>query len=132
MAIPKEILFSDIDLRFQAHPITGRLNVLKNEDAIKQSVKNVVLYNFYEKPYNVDFGGNILDMLFEPLTPLSVVTIKEAIRSTINNYEPRANLIDVKIKPIDTDNNTVDVSIIFSILNNPEPLSTSIIVEKVR
>ena len=61
----KEVLYKDFPISFSAHPVTGNLSILKNADAVKQSVKNIVLTNFYERPYAPLLGGNVRAQMFE-------------------------------------------------------------------
>ena len=63
----KEIIYSDIPLSFTAHPVNGNVILVKNSESIKQSVKNIVLTNFHERPYNIFFGGNLIAQLVENL-----------------------------------------------------------------
>ena len=67
----KQPVFKDIPLSFTAHPVTGNVKALTNRDAVKQSVKNIVLTNFYERPYSPNLGGNILSQLFENMDSIT-------------------------------------------------------------
>ena len=81
--------FKDFDLSFRRNPITKDVNTLKNENAIKESVKNIVQYNFYEKPFLPNYGGNITGALFELFDAGQSSLIEEQIKNIINLYEPR-------------------------------------------
>ena len=81
--------FKDFDLSFRKNPITGDVNTLKNENAIKEAVKNIVRYNFYEKPFLPNYGGNITGALFELFDAGQSSLIEEQIKNIINLYEPR-------------------------------------------
>ena len=72
--------FKDFDLTFRRNPITNDVNTLKNEEAIKESVKNIVRYNFYEKPFLPNFGGNIIGALFELYVGGQSALIEEQIK----------------------------------------------------
>ena len=82
--------FRDFSLTFEKNAVTNDVLSLKNEAAIKESVKNIVLYNFYEKPFNPFFGGNIIGLLFENSTPTLELEIKNRISQSVEVYEPRA------------------------------------------
>lgn len=88
--------FRDFDLSFRKNPITKDVNTLTNENAIKEAVKNIVRYNFYEKPFLPNFGGNTLAMLFELYEAGSASTIEAQIQNCVNNYEPRVVCYDVE------------------------------------
>jgi phage baseplate assembly protein W len=92
----KEPIFKDIPLSFTAHPVTGNVKALVNRDAVKQSVKNIVLTNFYERPYSPNLGGNILSQLFENMDPITEYNIAKNIRQALDNYEPRAIIDEIK------------------------------------
>ena len=81
--------FKDFDLTFRRNPITNDVNTLKNEEAIKESVKNIVRYNFYEKPFLPNYGGNITGALFENFVGGDSASIEDQIKNIINLYEPR-------------------------------------------
>jgi len=124
-------LFSDIDLNFTAHPVTGDINIRYDEDAIKNSVKNLILTQNYERPFHSDIGTPVHGLLFDLQTPLLVITIKRAITDLIFNYEQRVNLIDVKVD-ISPENQSVYITIIFTILNTVSPLTLDITLERTR
>ena len=132
MAEPKSTFFSDIALGFKAHPVTGNLQRKTDDEAIKQSVKSLVLTNFYERPFKPDIGCSIRYMLFELFTPATKQIMENAIGEVIENYEPRVILQTVNIKE-DPDRNSLEATIIFRIKNRPnEPINLSIILERVR
>lgn len=132
MAEPKSAFFSDIALGFKAHPVTGNLQRKTDDEAIKQSVKSLILTNFYERPFKPDIGCSIRYMLFELFTPATKQIMENAISEVIENYEPRVILQTVNIKE-DQDRNSLEATIIFRIKNRPnEPINLSIILERVR
>ena len=88
--------FRDFDLSFRKNPITKDVNTLTNENAIKEAVKNIVRYNFYEKPFLPNFGGNTLAMLFELYEAGNSGAIEAQIQNRVNNYEPRVVCYDVE------------------------------------
>ena len=96
--------FKDFDLTFRRNPITNDVNTLKNEEAIKESVKNIVRYNFYEKPFQPQYGGNIIGALFELYENGQSTAIENQIKNCINQYEPRVVCYDVRSEFIERDN----------------------------
>ena len=90
--------FRDFSLTFEKNAVTNDILSLKNEAAIKESVKNIVLYNFYEKPFDPFFGGNILGLLFENSTPTMVLEVKNRIEQSIEIHEPRVTVVSVTVQ----------------------------------
>jgi phage baseplate assembly protein W len=123
--------YSDLDLDFIAHPTTGDVLVKTGNDAIKRSVRNLILTNYYEKPFRPGIGSNALKLLFDNATPLTANFLRDAIFQVIQNYEPRVELIEVKVR-FDYDNNGYDVRLTYVILNKNEPVTTTLFLERIR
>jgi|TARA_A100001391_G_scaffold199019_1_gene181445 phage baseplate assembly protein W len=123
--------FSDIDLNFTKNPITNDVNILRDNEAVRRSVRNIVLYNFLEKPFSPTFGGNVRGKLFENINSITALRIKGEIEKAIIDNEPRASLRGVKVAP-DLDRNAFDVTIIFNVNNNPAPVKVEISLERIR
>ena len=115
--------FKDINLSFKRHPVTNDLVVLKNEDAIKRSVKNIVFTILGEKPYDPLFGSVINDSLFELNTSLSEIGVQDAIDSSLKRYEPRIDDIVVTVT-ITPDSNELNCTVQYSIVGIPAPTQT--------
>ena len=107
--------FRDFSLTFEKNVVTNDILSLKNEAAIKESVKNIVLYNFYEKPFDPFFGGNILGLLFENSTPTMVLEVKNRIEQSIEIHEPRVTAVSVKVQ-FEEDRNELNCKIQYLIL----------------
>lgn len=123
--------FSDLDFNFTAHPVTGDIVRKFDEEAIKQSVKNLVMTQNYERPFHSEIGSQIRGLLFEPATPMLKILLKRAITDTIINFEPRVNLLDVIVKLL-PDTNDVYVSIEFSIVNTIRPITVNLALKRTR
>jgi phage baseplate assembly protein W len=123
--------YSDLDLDFIAHPTTGDVLVKTGNDAIKRSVRNLILTNYYEKPFRPGIGSNAMKLLFENANPLTSNFLRDAIFQVVQNYEPRVELIEVRVK-FDYDNNGYDVQLSYVILNRNEPVTTTIFLERIR
>ena len=89
--------FRDFSLTFEKNAVTNDVLALKNEAAIKESVKNIVLYNFYEKPFDPFFGGNIIGLLFENSTPTMELEVKNRIEQSIEVHEPSVTDVTVDV-----------------------------------
>ena len=127
----KQDIFSDLDLAFIAHPINGKLTRKTSREAVRQSVKSLILTDFYERPFKPDIGCSIRYLLFELFTPMVKQQMENAIREVINNYEPRANIIELLVEER-PDMNALTVSVAFMIVNDPNPIILDVILERVR
>ena len=107
--------FRDFSLTFEKNAVTNDILALKNEAAIKESVKNIVLYNFYEKPFDPFFGGNIIGLLFENSTPTMELEIKNRIEQSVEIYEPRVTAVSVDVN-FEPDRNELNCSVSYLIL----------------
>ena len=107
--------FRDFSLTFEKNAVTNDILSLKNEAAIKESVKNIVLYNFYEKPFDPFFGGNIIGLLFENSTPTMVLEVKNRIEQSIEIHEPRVTAVSVTVQ-FEEDRNELNCKIQYLIL----------------
>ena len=107
--------FRDFSLTFEKNAVTNDILSLKNEAAIKASVKNIVLYNFYEKPFDPFFGGNIIGLLFENSTPTLELAVESRIQSAVEVYEPRVTAVNVDVN-FTEDRNELNCTINYLIL----------------
>ena len=107
--------FRDFSLTFEKNAVTNDILALKNEAAIKESVKNIVLYNFYEKPFDPFFGGNIIGLLFENSTSTMELEIKSRIEESVEVYEPRVTAVSVQVE-FEPERNELNCSVRYLIL----------------
>lgn len=131
MSTRKTRIFSDLDLNFTPHPVTGDISRKLDESAIKQALKNLIMIRHYEKPFHSELGSPIRELLFEPLTPLTGLMIRRSIIDLIGNFEPRIDLIDVEVITSE-ENNSVYINVTFKIVNTERPLSLDFILERTR
>lgn len=124
-------LYSDFPTNLTPHPDTRELVRITNEAAIIRSIKNLVLTNQYERPFNPDIKSNIRKLLFEIVTPTNADLLRTYIEETIRNFEKRCQLIEVQVVP-NEDLNRYIVNIMFYTINNPSPLSFTITLKRVR
>jgi phage baseplate assembly protein W len=127
----KPSLFSDLRADMSQNPITGDLALRRDEEAVKESLKNLILTDKGERLMRPLIGGNIKAMLFENKTPAVLKMIEIQIRNTIEEYEPRAELIDVVVNST-ADSNSVRVDIRFYLLNSENPTTATIFIERTR
>jgi phage baseplate assembly protein W len=127
----KDVIYRDLNITFAAHPVTKRLSTLTNADAIKRAVRNLILTNTYERPYNPLFGGNVTAYLFELFTPSLRTELVRRIKETIRAFEPRAKIINVTVTT-DEDQNSLFVQIVFRPVNSTAPVQLNLSLERVR
>lgn len=125
------IVFSDIDLRFEKNPITGDVARKNNDEAIKTSLRNLIMTSFYERPFNSSLGSPIRSMLFEPITPMLGVVVKKSIEQVVLNFEPRVDLTEVVVTA-QPDQNALQVTIHYTILGTQAIQTFSMILERTR
>lgn len=124
-------LFSDFLTNLDAHPITKQVARTTDADAVAQSIRNLVLTNLGERPFQPNIGSDVLASLFEPADEVTAVNVISSIRNVITYSEPRANLIDVEVT-LGPDDNSMVVTIVFSIINSREPQRLDILLKRVR
>ena len=114
--------FKDISMSFKFSPLSGDLITLKNENAIARAVRNIVLTTPGEKFFDPDFGSSVSEILFENVDDITAISIKDEIKNCLQNYEPRVEIIDVKVDP-NFDENQFDVIITYRIIGIDIPPS---------
>ena len=107
--------FKDISMSFERNPLNDDLIGLKNTNAIARSLRNIVFTQPGEKFFNPEFGSRVSESLFEIVDEVSTIAIRDEIRSSIINYEPRVNLLDVLVNP-NPDENEMNVTIKYEIV----------------
>jgi hypothetical protein len=123
-------LYKDVDLTLA---IKGNGDVYKKLDAaaVKQSIRNLILTNHGDKPFRYNYGGNLRDLLFDLADDETEFDIESTIISTVERFEPRAQIINVNAKS-DPDNNSVAVTIVFNIVNTKEKVTFTTILARLR
>ena len=112
-------IFSDFDMDFVPHPQSGDIRLLKDSDSVKRSVRNILFTGKYERPFNPNFGGNLKQLLFEPATPLTAVSIREYIEEALRIYEPRVSIVQLQVN-LDQDMLGYNVYLLFAIDNTSQ------------
>ena len=109
--------YSDFLMNFDLNPVTGNLAIAKDEEAVKESMKNLILTATGERFYHSIKGSRVRNSLFEPNSPHSIMMIGQLAREVIEMYEPRVTVHDVRIDDDRFDANSYSMTIIFSIIN---------------
>jgi len=124
-------VYSDIPLAFKEHPVKKDIRPLNDLDAIKQSIKNLILTNQGERPFQLSIGGNVTRYLFEPLTAFTAFSLEEEILRTISRHEPRVRSTKVKVST-DIDRNAFNVTIGFNVDFSSDREEISFALERLR
>ena len=112
--------FKDINLSFKRHPVTNDVVAIRDEDAIKRSVKNIIFTILGEKPFEPDFGSVINQSLFDLNTNLNEIRVSDEIKTSLDNYEPRINNVDVSVSVL-PDTNEMNCTVQYDITGIPAP-----------
>ena len=110
--------FDDLLISMKKNAFTDDVSVVKNDNAIKQSIKNLVLTNPGEKHFQPNVGSRVFNLLFEPLDAFTADAVKDEVINTINQYEPRVELTDVAVVPVD-EGNKLSITIEYRIVGLP-------------
>ena len=124
--------YIDLDLFFQKKIPSNDVNRITDVQAVKRSIRNLVLLNPYEKPFHPEISSGVRGMLFELMTPFVAAQLTKKIEDVINNFEPRARLVSVRSIP-DYDRNAYEVSVEFYVVNTPtELVDLTVMLERLR
>ena len=133
MATPltQRVVYSDFFTDLDKHPIRNTVLRKTNVDAVKQSLRNLMLTDKGERLFQPNLGGNIRAMLFENITAQTFLTMQEHIKDVIAAHEPRADVIDVYIAQTSQEHE-VQITIVFRVVNVQEPVTLELLLERVR
>lgn len=131
MTTRKTRTFSDINLLFTASPTTGDITKKLDEEAIKASVKNLIMTKNYERPFHPEIGCQVHSLLFENFTPITKRVIQTSIAGVIRKFEPRVTLLEVRVRE-DSDNNEMWLDVYFRINNTPITSSVNVAIYRAR
>ena len=112
--------FKDINLSFKRHPVTNDVVIIRDEDAIKRSVKNIVFTILGEKPFQPRFGSVVSQSLFDLSTNLNEIRVTDEIKTALALYEPRIGNVEVTVRVI-PDTNEMNATVQYSIIGIPAP-----------
>ena len=124
-------MFKDLDLDFTAHPVTGDISQKTDEEAVKRSVRNLILMTRYDKPFRPEIDSRVYRLLFEPVSPLVAMAIRSNIMDIVSSYEPRARLNDVQVV-FDERKNSFDVLVSFMMTNSRTTSKVFVSIERLR
>ena len=128
-------IYKDLSLFFTPNPVSGDVTMVTDVQDIKRSVRNLVMTNRFEKPFNPEVASHIRDLLFEPFSPVTINLLRNRIETVLTNYEPRVTLTDVEVEDPDfqrMDNNELNIRIFFTLKNDPEIQTVDVLLERLR
>lgn len=128
--IKKQEYFSDFLDSFAISPVGGELGKVVNERSVTQSIKNLIMTSLGERLFQPTVGSNIYNSLFEFNDNLTNASIEFNIANTLKYNEPRCNLISVNVSS--TDDYSLQVTITYALINNPEPITINFMLKRVR
>ena len=123
--------FVDLNLDFTRNVVTNDIVKIEGVDAVKRSVKNLIQTNFYERPFHPELGCGIRELLFENFTPVTGIFIRRKIEEVITNFEPRARISQVAVNE-QPDRNGIEVTVYFYVMNMPNPVSVTTVLQRIR
>ena len=121
--------FKDLAISFKANPSTGDFGVVKNENAIKQSVRNLILTMYGERPFQDEIGSRLRELLFEPWDPFSVDSMKGEIYNCLARLEPRIEVTRIDLRD-DSDVNSIQVAIDYTIVGQEVQQAVDFLLER--
>ena len=127
----KQEIYSDFLTDLNPHPEAKDIVRFTNENAVKKSIRNIILTNRFERPFQPNLGSSINRLMFEPITASTAQTMTNMITEAITNHEPRCNLISVTVVPLE-DQHAMNVEIVFMVINIQNPVTLNITLYKVR
>ena len=124
--------YTDLDLFFAKKATSKDISKVTDIQAVKRSIRNLILTNHYEKPFHPEIGSGVRGMLFELMTPITAYVLTQQIQTVIENFEPRAKLISVRAQP-NLDRNEYECTIEFFVVNAPtELVDLTVFLERLR
>lgn len=123
--------YKDISLSMTKNPITNDVLAVTGTEAVKRSLKNILMTNVGEMPFFPEFGSRLRHLLFEPIDPITTALLSSEIRATIEAFEPRVRITNLVITPTDAEN-AYQVDLEFKIVNQIQPVTFTVFLSRVR
>jgi phage baseplate assembly protein W len=129
--VSKRRSFSDLDLSLELNPNFNDIVPLTDIDAVKNSVRNLILTNFFERPFQPWIGSNLSALLFEPADSFTIISIREEIKKVLRKYEPRVDDVTVEVKD-QSDRNSYTVTVGFRVISVDEQVDITLYLKRIR
>jgi hypothetical protein len=124
-------IYSDLDLTFKALPVTKDVAMRYDDQAVVASVRNLLLTNFYERPFQPNLGSNMSSLLFEPATNVTATILADEIKNVITNFEPRVRISNISVE-LSPQGNGFNVFLKFFIGNNTIVTNVNLFLQRSR
>ncbi len=131
VSLPKQREYKDISLSFGKNPVTNDVVVLTGIEAVKRSIKTILMTQTGEIPFFPAFGSRVRYLLFEPIDPITTALLQSEIFNSLTAFEPRAKIVSLVVQP-DEDNNQFQVSLTLQILNQIQPINLTLFLSRLR
>ena len=129
--VSKKNPWRDLDLNLVPHPIRGDIVPLRDDNAIKQAVRNLLVSNFFDRPFQQELGANLKGLLFEPADYITRIDIKDGIQNVLTKYEPRIQLLGINVEDL-SDRNAYRIIVVFRIKEYDTEESVEIVLRRLR
>lgn len=123
--------YADFDLNFGMHPTTNDVSMKYDDEALKSSIRNLLMTSNFEKPFHSEVGSRLKSLLFEPITPLLYGIIKREVLNVVEAYEPRVAIVDIATTYL-PEENAISINVIFRINGTSIVSSASVTIERAR
>jgi phage baseplate assembly protein W len=129
--VNKTRTFADINFNFTSHPATA--DIVKNEDveAVKGAIRNLIQTRNYDRPFHPEIGCGIHNLLFDNFTPLTIQLARKAVEDILRAYEPRAEILNIDVGATE-DQNELNVTVTFRLINTENPVKVTTILNRTR
>ena len=127
----RKVGFRDLDLSLIVNPRTKDIRPLKDDVAIKNAVRNLLVTNFYERPFGHSKGANLRGLLFEPADNITIIELKQGIQDVIRNHEPRVEIRNIFVKDL-SDRNAYNIILSYRIKEFDSLQEVEIVLRRLR
>lgn len=127
----KQVRYSDFGRNLAVHPVSSDVSRKTNEESIKESIRNLILTDRGERLFQPNIGCDIRKLFFSNQGPETATLIERLIRETITNHEPRCEIVGIDVGGL-IDSNTIDISIVFTLVNHDDEITVNLAMDRIR
>jgi hypothetical protein len=123
--------YTDINLLLKPHPYSKDVLTRTNADAVKTAIQNLIMTKNYERPFHPEIGSQVNSLIFENFIPSTITALEKSIANTIQKFEPRARIVDIRIND-NSEKNAVDIEVTFALSNTEDPVTVTTTINRAR
>ena len=123
--------FADLNFNFTTHPSTADVVKVEDEEAVKNSIRNLIQTKNFDRPFHPEIGCGIHNLLFDNFTPLTIQLARKAVEDVLRAYEPRAEILDIQVTS-PADSNELQITVTFRLINADNPIKVTTILDRAR